>query len=184
MLQELGLVRFPINQLGPAGGLRRMGLRRGGRRLGARGPKRPPAGRGANLIIQTGWKGWTFRRGWQPGRLGRAYADVSHILLLPTGLAVGLGQEVNLPYRKGGFAPKDWVPRSSGWVPENSAAGLAIRFSRLKNNLAFWGWLSMEISRLRLVIKEDGGGWEEMPRLFFLVSKLRLGKVDGGPGPP
>jgi hypothetical protein len=100
-----------------------MGLRRGGRRGGARGRKRPPAGRRPNLIFQTGWKVWTFRRGWKPARLGRAYADVSHILLLPTGLADGLGQEVNLPYRNSGFAPKDRVPRSSGWVPENSAAG-------------------------------------------------------------
>ena len=59
-------------------------------------------------------------------RCGRTTTGVCHILLLPAGLAVGLGREVGLPYRLdelSGFAPKTWVPRFSVWVSENSAVG-------------------------------------------------------------
>jgi hypothetical protein len=37
-----------------------------------------------------------------------------------------------MPYRNGGFAPKNWVPRFPGWVPENSAVG-SLNESRLLN---------------------------------------------------
>jgi hypothetical protein len=54
--------------------------------------------------------------------VGRTYGDIHHILLLPTGLADGLGQEVSCPTgQTTGFAPKEWVPRSSGSGPKDSA---------------------------------------------------------------
>ena len=64
-------------------------------------------------------------------RRGRTGEDVHHILLLPTGLADGLGQEVSLPYR---FNKRIRPGRRVPPLLRLGAEGLGVQ---LKTNLSF-----------------------------------------------
>ena len=71
-------------------------------------------------------------------RRGRTGEDVHHFLLLPTGLADGLGQEVSLPYR---FSKRIRPGRRVPPLLRLGAEGLGVQ---LKTNLSF---LQIAISR-------------------------------------
>ena len=74
-------------------------------------------------------------------RFGRTRSDVRHILLLPTGLAGGLGREVLCPTAYicvCGFAPKTRVPRFSDGVSENSAVSLMVMWLTMSNSNLFF----------------------------------------------
>jgi hypothetical protein len=77
----------------------------------------------------------------QPDRMrfGRTKSDVRHILLLPAGLAGGLGREVLCPTASlCGFAPKNRVPRFSDGVSENSAVSLRMMWLTISNGNLFF----------------------------------------------
>ncbi len=60
-------------------------------------------------------------------RLGRNKAVIGHILLLPAGLAAGLGQEVSCPTAYADSPRKIGSPASPADGPENSAFGLMVQ---------------------------------------------------------
>lgn len=84
-------------------------------------------------------------------RFGRINANVHYILLLPAGLAGGLGREVLCPTAwVCGFAPKTWVPRFSDGASENSAVSLIVIWPTMNYSNLF-SETSMEIDHIAAV---------------------------------
>jgi hypothetical protein len=76
----------------------------------------------AGLNLRQGYRSAAFGGGAYPDKSGHTTSDVQHILLLPTGLAEGLGQEVSCPTACWRIRPKKLGPPLLRQLPENSAA--------------------------------------------------------------